>query len=206
MERKSSDTYNLLQTDISQCCYRCIPISLRRLRTWSSLWARLDWHHNSSLLFPAPNAPLAARISPVGFHRTKESCQRPWQRVTSPSATAVMFRLLLTHSPFFPSPSLSSLWFEQETFSLSILSCHFFKHTYQSWEKRRWGGDRCFSYAFLLQYNEALEREKREEWKDICRDLSAIHILSSDDWQYIICIDAILNFNIACQKVQNDRS
>lgn len=31
-------------------------------------------------------------------------------------------------------------------------------------------------------------------------------ILPSDDWQYIICIDAILNFNIACQKVQNDRS
>ena len=140
MERKSSDTYNLLQTDISQCCYRCIPISLRRLRTPSSLWARLDWHHNSSLWFPAPNAPLAARISPVGFHRTKESCQRPWQRVTSPSATAVMFRLLLTHSPFFLSPSLSWLWFEQETFSLSILSCHFFKHTYQSGQKRKRGG------------------------------------------------------------------
>lgn len=108
-----------------------------------------------------------------------------------------------------PPPPVSSepLRLELETFSLSIFTCHFFKHTYQSGELRGGGEDRCFSYAFLLEYNEALEREERKRGrKDICRDPFAIHILSPDDWQYIICIDAILNFNIACQKVQNDRS
>lgn len=65
----------------------------------SSLGTRLHWHHNSRR-FSAPNVELTARISPVGFHSTKESCQRPWQYVTSPSATAVMFRLP-TNTLFF---------------------------------------------------------------------------------------------------------
>lgn len=108
-----------------------------------------------------------------------------------------------------PPPPVSSepLRLELETFSLSVFTCQFFKHTYQSGELGGGGKDRCFSYAFLLEYNEPLEREERKRGrKDICRDPFAIHILSPDDWQYIICIDAILNFNITCQKVQNDRS
>lgn len=81
-----------------------------------SRWAdRLDWHCNSSLWFPPPNAPLIAQISPVGFHHTKESCQRSLQCVTSPSATAVMFPLLLTSiSPtplfFLSKPLLTLVW------------------------------------------------------------------------------------------------
>lgn len=57
-----------------------------------------------------------------------------------------------------------------------------------------------------LEYNKASERDESEARGDVGPALFAIHILSSDDWQYITCIDAILNFNIACQKVQNDRS
>lgn len=154
--------HNLLQTDISQCCYRSVPISLSSLLIWSSLGAELRWHRYSNRWFPAPNAALTAWISPVGFHRTKESCQRPWQCVTSPSATAVMLNPPFTTSPP-PLPSL--VWAEDflpEHFKLS-----FFLNTHI---KAGSGGRKKTDVSlmpFYSEYNEALE-ERERGWKDVC--------------------------------------
>lgn len=163
--RKSSDTYNLLQTDTSQRCYRCIPISLSRLRTPSRLGARLDWHRNSILWFPAPNAPIVARISPMGFHRTKESCQRSRQRVTSPSATAVMFPLLLTYiSPFFSpfsKPLLTLDWagdFLPERFKLS-----FFLNTHIKARSKGGGKRQMFLLCLSTQVQWSFAKERESE-------------------------------------------
>lgn len=126
---------------------------------------RLDWHCNSSLWFPSPNVPLIAQISPLGFHHTKESCQRSLQCVTSPSATAVMFPLLLTSiSPnplFFPFQASFDSGLSRRLSPRAFWVVIFLNTHIKAGSK---GGkrDRCFSYAFLLGYNEALERNDRE--------------------------------------------
>lgn len=117
--------------------------------------------------------PLIARISPVGFHRTKESCQRSLQRVTSPSATAVMFPLLLTSTPtptthqffFLFKLLLTLVWaghFLPERFKLSVFKTHISKLGVKG-EKKTDVSLMPFYLSTMKLWKDTRERERSEK-------------------------------------------